>query len=78
MASDGRFRIGPKPNEDVIALLENALASAKAGHIPTIAIVVVNIVNQSEQLFAGDLSKLRSDALLGGLSRATTELASRK
>lgn len=76
--SDGRFKLGPKQNDEVVALLEHALESAKSGHVPTIAVIVVNIVNQSEHLFAGDLTKLRADALLGGLTRATNDLASRK
>lgn len=76
--SDGRFKIGPKPNDEVVHLLEHALESAKSGHLPTIAVVVINIVNQSEYLFAGDLSRVRADSLLGGLIRATTDLASRK
>ncbi len=76
--SDGRFKIGPKPNDEVVHLLEHALESAKNGHLPTIAVVVINIVNQSEYLFAGYLSRLRADSLLGGLIRATTDLAGRK
>lgn len=76
--TDGRFRTDPKPNTDVIDLLERALASARHGHIPAIAVVVVNIVNQSEPVFAGDLSRVRADALLGGLVRATADLVTRK
>lgn len=76
--TDGRFRTDPKPNTDVIDLLERALASARHGHIPAIAVVVVNIVNQSEPVFAGDLSRVRADALLGGLVRATADLVGRK
>lgn len=76
--ADGRFRTDPKPNADVIGLLERALASAQHGHIPAIAIIVVNIVNQSEPVLAGDLSRVRADALLGGLVRATADLVGRK
>lgn len=72
------FRANPRPDGEVVLLLERTLDAARKGLVQTIAINVVNPVNETEALFAGDLSLVRSTALLGALVRATTDLASRK
>ena len=72
------FRVHPIPDREVVDLLERTLAAARLGLVRTIAINVVNPVNETEALLAGDLSLVRSTALLGALVRATTDLASRK
>jgi hypothetical protein len=72
------FRLHPIPNREVIDLLERTLAAARRGEVPCIGIVAVNPVNETESLFAGDLSQIRATVLLGGLVRAKTELANKK
>jgi hypothetical protein len=69
-----RFRSSPMPDPEVIDLLERVLASAKGGHIRSVAIVAVNPVHQVDTAAAGDLSEVRTSVLLGGLSRAANEL----
>lgn len=69
-----KFRTHPLPDGDVIDLLERVLASARKGHIKSVAIVAVNPIHQVETGAAGDLSEVRTNVLLGGLSRAANEL----
>lgn len=73
-----KFRTHPKPDGDVIDLLERVLASAKHGYVRSVAIVAVNPVHQVETGAAGDLSEVRTSVLLGGLSRAANELMKHK
>jgi hypothetical protein len=69
-----KFRGHPKPDADVIDLLKRILASAEQGYIKSIAVVAVNPVHQVHTAAAGDLSEVRSNVLLGGLTRAANEL----
>lgn len=73
-----KFRTHPKPDGDVIDLLERVLISAKHGYVRSVAIVAVNPVHQVETGAAGDLSEVRTSVLLGGLSRAANELMKHK
>ena len=73
-----KFRTHPKPDGDVIDLLERVLASAQKGYVRSVAIVAVNPVHQVETGAAGDLSEVRTSVLLGGLSRAANELMKHK
>lgn len=72
------FRATPRPDSEVIELLERTLAAARRGCVRTVSIIAVNPVNEVEALLAGDLSHVRSTALLGGLVRAKLDLATRK
>lgn len=72
------FRAHPRANGEVVDIIERTLVAARLGLVQAVVIVPVNPVNIVEPLFAGDLSQVRSTALLGGLLRATVELASRK
>jgi hypothetical protein len=72
--TDRRFRTEPKPNNEVIELLERTLEAARHGRVPYIAIIAGNPVNEVQPLLAGDLSTIRANALLGGLARAANNL----
>jgi hypothetical protein len=72
------FRLNPRPDLEVVALLERTLASARQGHVKSVVITTCNPINESEALFAGDLSQVRCNALVGSLVRSTIELSSRK
>ena len=73
-----KFRTHPKPDGDVIDLLQRVLASAQKGYVRSVAVVAVNPVHQVETGAAGDLSEVRTSVLLGGLSRAANELMKHK
>ena len=72
------FRATPRPDSEVVALIERTLAAARLGQIKTVHITAVNPVNETEHLVAGDLSPVRSTAMLGALVRSIQELATRK
>lgn len=69
-----KFRTHPTPDGDVIDLLERALISAKKGHVKTVLVVLANPLHQVETAAAGDLSEVRINVMLGGLTRAANEL----
>jgi hypothetical protein len=73
-----RFRSSPRPEAGVIDMLERVLASARKGYVRSVAIVAVNPVHQVETACAGDLSEVRINVLLGGLTRAANELMKHK
>jgi hypothetical protein len=73
-----KFRTHPVPDGDVIDLLSRVLASARKGYVKSVAIVAVNPVHQVETGAAGDLSEVRTNVLLGGLTRAANELMKHK
>jgi hypothetical protein len=66
------------PDGDVIDLLERVLASARKGYVKSVAIVAVNPIHQVETGAAGDLTEVRTNVLLGGLTRAANELMKQK
>lgn len=71
------FRTNPRPATEVIELLERALSCAKAGHVQAVAILAIGPLNGVETLLAGELSAVRSDVLIGGLTRTIHNLVSR-
>lgn len=73
-----KFRTHPLPDGDVIDLLERVLKSARNGYVKSVAIVAVNPVHQVETGAAGDLTEVRTNVLLGGLTRAANELMKHK
>lgn len=77
MASQARWRKHPRPDGDVIDLLERVLLAARKGYVKSVAIVAVNPIHQVETGAAGDLSEVRTNVLLGGLTRAANELMKR-
>jgi hypothetical protein len=78
VAPRSKFSEHPRPDGDVIDLLERILTSARSGYVKSIAIVAVNPVHQVQTAAAGDLSEVRTTVLLGGLSRAANELMKQK
>lgn len=68
------FRATPRPDYEVIDLLERVLYSAREGRVRSISLVVVDPIHQAETASAGDLSQLRINVLIGGLSRAAQDL----
>lgn len=72
--ADGKFRRLPRPDAEVVDLIERILESAKDGRISTIVIVVADRLLNVETAAAGDLSDVRITTLLGGLSRAANKL----
>lgn len=75
--ADGKFRKDPRPESDVVALLEDALDSARRGATKSLVIIAANPVNHIETASAGDLSPDRTTVLLGGLVRAAIALTRR-
>lgn len=74
---DPRFRTSPRPNSEVIDLLEKILVAARQGQIASLGVVVVNPTNQAETDTAGDLTELRVNALISGLAKASNKLLNR-
>lgn len=72
--ADGKFRRLPKPDAEVVDLIERILESAKDGRISTLVIVASDRLQNVETAAAGDLSDVRINNMLGGLTRATSKL----
>lgn len=70
-----RFKRHPRPDPEVVDLLERVLAAARKGYVKTVAIAAVNPLHQVETGVAGDLSHVRTNAVLAGLTRTAIELA---
>lgn len=78
MSGTHKFRTHPRPDGEVIDLLERALASAKKGYVKTALIVLADPLHHVETAAAGDLSEVRTNVMLGGLTRAANELMKHK
>jgi len=74
MADNNRFRTPPRPDPEVVALLQSALRAALAGKAKSVAIVLVDQLNSVETKTAGDPSDIRTNALLAGLVRCAYRL----
>lgn len=68
------FLTRQRPDEEVVALLESVLLSARQGLVRTVHIVAVNAINQAEADSAGDLSEVKSNVLAGALLGAALEI----
>ena len=73
-----KFNTHPRPDSEVVDLLERALASAKRGYVKTALIVLADPLHHVETAAAGHLSEVRINVMLGGLSRAANELMKSK
>lgn len=73
-----KFRSHPVPDNEVIDLLERALASARKGYVKSCLVVLADPLHHVETAAAGDLSEVRTNVMLGGLSRAANELMKHK
>lgn len=69
-----RFRANPRPDTDVVRVLEQALNAARLGHIRAVTLVVVNPLHEVETQAAGDQTGSLKHALIGGLSSAAHKL----
>lgn len=69
-----RFLAAPRPDGEVVALLERALESARNGQLRTVMIVSVDPIHETETQFAGELCRTRRTVLLGAMSRAANTL----
>ena len=63
-----------KPDAEVIAILEQALAAARLGLIKTAVVIVVNPMREAEIAKAGVLDQVNKDVLTGALVRASREI----
>lgn len=75
--ADGKFRTFPRPNVEVVELLERVLESAREGRIRTVAIIAVSSLNDVETTSGGDHSQIKKHALVGGLFRGAVELVTK-
>ena len=73
-----KFRTHPVPDGEVIDLLERARASARKGYVKTALVVLADPLHHVETCAAGDLSEVRTNVMLGGLTRAANELMKHK
>jgi len=65
-----KFRNTPRPDGEIVTLLERALESAKNGHIQAIVVIAVSQLHEAEIVALGADLPTRSNALLGGLTQA--------
>ena len=72
--SNLKFRTAPRPDADVVDLLERILVAAQAGYVQSVAIVAVNPVHEVETAAAGDMETTRAISLIGGLSLAAKNI----
>jgi len=73
-----RFLNSPRPQGEVVELLERLLVSAQQGHLRSLAVVAVNPANESETAAVGELGPVRTVVLIGGLSKAANDLLNRR
>lgn len=73
-----KFRQHPQPDPEVVDLLERVLDSARKGYVKTVAIIPVNQLHQVEIGLAGDLSHVRTNAILAGLARIAHQMMNRE
>lgn len=71
-----QFRKTPRPDAEVVELLQRLLSAAQHGYVRSVVVVTVNPVQEVERLTAGDLSPIRLNALLGGLAQLKSHIIS--
>jgi hypothetical protein len=74
MADTDRWARAPRPDPDVIRILEQALGSARKGHVRAVTIVLVNPLHEVESASAAPHATTWRHALIGGLSSAAHKL----
>lgn len=65
---------GPRPDPEIVEVLERALAAAKKGHIRCILICTVNPLHEPECVTAGDITSSKRHVMIGALSSAAHKL----
>jgi len=68
------FLPDPRPSPETIQILERALNAARRGYVQAVVVVAVTPVHEAQVLLGGDLSEIRANSLLGGLTRAAAEI----
>lgn len=71
-----QWRKGPKPDPDVIALVQELHEAVEQGLVRVISITVVTPTLQIETKQAGDLDHVKSHLLAAGLLKASQKLLS--
>lgn len=74
---NSHFRATPRPDSEVVQLLEQLLEGARLGRVRSVAVVMVNPLNSTEVATAGDLGPIRANALIGGLTRTVNSLTAK-
>lgn len=72
--ADGRWKSNPRPNAEVVKVLEEALEAAKLGHARAAVVVMVNPVHEVKIGAAGHATGILRTILIGGLSSAAHQL----
>lgn len=67
----------PKPNNEVVQALEQALAAAKRGQLRAVVVVTVNPLHETESLAAGADNPVLHTVLVGAMAKAYSELISK-
>jgi hypothetical protein len=69
-----RFRKNPRPNDDVLLLLETAIDAARQGHIQACSIVTSDRLHNVESSSAGEIEGTGKFLLIAGLSKEAHKL----
>jgi hypothetical protein len=69
-----RWKKGPRPDPEVVELLERLAVAARKGHIRALVVVTLDPLLKVSPQCAGDLDNVRSHLLIGGMFRAATQL----
>jgi hypothetical protein len=69
-----RWKKGPRPDPDVVELLERLAVAARKGHIRALVVVTLDPLLKVTPECAGDMDNVRSHLLVGGMFRAATQL----
>lgn len=69
-----RWRKGPRPDPDVIQLVDKLAEAAREGRVRALVVVTVNPLLEVESAEAGDLENVKKHLLMGGLSAAKHRL----
>lgn len=72
--ADGRWKSNPRPNAEVIKVLEEALEAARMGRARAAVVVLVNPVHEVKIGAAGHAPSIMRTILIGGLSSAAHQL----
>lgn len=71
---EGRWKRNPKPDAEVIRVLEEALEAARMGYVRAAVVVMVNPVHEVKIGAAGHTTGILRTVLIGGLFCAAHKL----
>lgn len=69
-----RWQRHPRPEPEVVRLLEQALEAARRGQVRALLIVTVNPLHETENASGGDLGLVGRNVLLGELAQVQHRL----